>query len=99
MLIAHLFGTRLPLQRFAEKAQDHGLLLWEDCAQAFDGRYAGHPEADAVMFSFGPIKTATSLGGALLRLRDCELLTRMNDPKATYGLVSTSRPRTCNWPS
>jgi len=44
MLIAHLFGTRLPLQPFAEKAQEHGLLLWEDCAQAFDGRYAGHPE-------------------------------------------------------
>jgi len=63
MLIAHLFGTRLPLQPFAEKAQEHGLLLWEDCAQAFDGRYAGHPEADAVMFSFGPIKTATALGG------------------------------------
>jgi hypothetical protein len=47
MLIAHLFGTRLPLQPFAGKAREHGLLLWEDCAQAFDGRYAGHPEADA----------------------------------------------------
>jgi dTDP-4-amino-4,6-dideoxygalactose transaminase len=40
MLIAQLFGTRLPLQPFAEKAREHGLLLWEDCAQAFDGRYA-----------------------------------------------------------
>ena len=49
MLIAHLFGTRLPLQPFAGKAQEHGLLLWEDCAQAFDGRYAGHPEADAAL--------------------------------------------------
>ena len=68
ILIAHLFGTRLPLQPFAGKAKEHGLLLWEDCAQAFDGCYAGHPEADAVMFSFGPIKTATALGGGLLRV-------------------------------
>ena len=86
MLIAHLFGTRLPLQPFAEKAQEHGLLLWEDCAQAFDGRYAGHPEADAVMFSFGPIKTATALGGGLLRVRDRELLTRMRSAQETWPL-------------
>jgi perosamine synthetase len=90
MLIAHLFGTRLPLQPFAEKAQAHGLLLWEDCAQAFDGRYAGHPEADAVMFSFGPIKTATALGGGLLRVRDRELLTRMRSAQATWPLANSA---------
>jgi perosamine synthetase len=89
MLIAHLFGTRLPLQPFAEKAQEHGLLLWEDCAQAFDGRYAGHPEADAAMFSFGPIKTATALGGGLLRVRDRELLTRMRSAQETWSVQAT----------
>jgi perosamine synthetase len=89
MLIAHLFGTRLPLQPFAEKAQERGLLLWEDCAQAFDGRYAGHPEADAVMFSFGPIKTATALGGGLLRVRDRELLTRMRSAQETWSVQET----------
>jgi dTDP-4-amino-4,6-dideoxygalactose transaminase len=91
VLIAHLFGTRLPLQPFAGKAQEHGLLLWEDCAQAFDGRYAGHPEADAVMFSFGPIKTATALGGGLLRVRDRELLRRMRSAQETWPL-SNNRP-------
>jgi dTDP-4-amino-4,6-dideoxygalactose transaminase len=89
MLIAHLFGTRLPLQPFADKAQEHGLLLWEDCAQAFDGRYAGHPEADAAMFSFGPIKTATALGGGLLRVRDRELLTRMRSAQETWPTQET----------
>ena len=88
ILIAHLFGTRLPLQPFAAKAEEHGLLLWEDCAQAFDGRYAGHPEADAVMFSFGPIKTATALGGGLLRVRDRELLARMRSAQETWPLSS-----------
>jgi len=90
ILIAHLFGTRLPLQPFAEKAREHGLLLWEDCAQAFDGRYAGHSEADAVMFSFGPIKTATALGGGLLRVRDRELLARMRSVQETWPLSSRS---------
>src|SRR5262245_27861511 len=89
MLIAHLFGARLPLQPFAEKAQEHGLLLWEDCAQVFDGRYAGHPEADAVMFSFGPIKTATALGGGLLRVRDRELHRRMRSDKESRPLSNS----------
>ena len=94
ILIAHLFGTRLPLQPFAETARERGLLLWEDCAQAFDGRYAGHPEADAVMVSFGPIKTATALGGGLLRVRDRELLTRMRSTQESWPIQKTwSRSR------
>jgi dTDP-4-amino-4,6-dideoxygalactose transaminase len=88
MLMAHLFGTRLPLQPFAETAREHGLLLWEDCAQVFDGRYTGHPDADAVMFSFGPIKTATALGGGLLRVRDRELLARMRSAQAAWPVSS-----------
>ena len=90
LMIAHLFGTRLPLQPFADKAKKHGLLLWEDCAQAFDDRYSGHPEADAAMFSFGPIKTATALGGGLLRVRDRELLVRMRSAQESWPL-STGR--------
>jgi dTDP-4-amino-4,6-dideoxygalactose transaminase len=65
------------------------LLLWEDCAQAFDGRYAGHPEADAVMFSFGPIKTATALGGGLLRVRDRALLARMRSAEESWPVQET----------
>lgn len=89
ILIAHLFGARLPLQPFADKAREHGLLLWEDCAQAFDGRYAGHPQADAVMFSFGPIKTATALGGGLLRVRDRDLLARMRSAQEAWPIQET----------
>jgi dTDP-4-amino-4,6-dideoxygalactose transaminase len=84
LLIAHLFGARLPMTEFVEKARAAGLRLWEDCAQAFDGRYAGHPEADVSMFSFGPIKTATALGGGLLRVRDHKLLARMRQAQAAW---------------
>lgn len=55
-----------------EISKRHGLLLWEDCAQVFTGRedYLGHPESDAVFFSFGVIKRATAFGGGVARVRD-----------------------------
>lgn len=50
----------------------------QDCAQSFAGMaYTGHQDADVSMFSFGTIKTATSFGGAILRVRDSDLLTEM----------------------
>ena len=78
IVIAHLFGTRVPMGPVIELAKKHGLLVIEDCAQAFTGPdYTGHPETDVAMFSFGSIKTMTSLGGALLRVRNAELLRKM----------------------
>lgn len=74
LVAAHLLGGRFPLEPVAEIAREHRLLLVEDCAQAFDGgTFRGSAEADVSMFSFGLIKTATALGGGLLRVRDAEL--------------------------
>lgn len=74
ILVAHVFGSRMELDGVAAVAREHDLLLVEDCAQAFDGpRYAGAPGADVVMFSFGPIKTLTCLGGGLIRVRRSHL--------------------------
>jgi len=78
ILVAHLFGTRLPLEGVVRCCREHNLLLLEDCAQAFAGvGFTGHPEADVSLFSFGPIKTATALGGGLLRVRDLRILAEM----------------------
>jgi perosamine synthetase len=91
ILFAHLFGTRQPLDEVADFAQQRGLLLAEDCAQAFVGReFTGHPEADVSMFSFGPIKTATALGGGLLRVRDPQTLASMKAKMA-------AQPRQGRW--
>ena len=90
MLIAQLFGGRFDLSPFVEFANRHGLVLFEDCAQAFEGRrYLGHDQADVSMFSFGPIKTATALGGGLLRVKDSGLLQRMQQIQAQYPIQST----------
>ncbi len=79
ILIAHLFGGRIDLTRFAAFARQHRLLLWEDCAQAFTGPGdTGDPAADVSMYSFGALKTCTALGGALLKVKDPSLLGRMH---------------------
>jgi dTDP-4-amino-4,6-dideoxygalactose transaminase len=91
ILVAHLFGSRLALEPLLEFARERGLLLFEDCAQAFEGRaYAGHIDSDVAMFSFGTIKTATALGGALLRIANLELAGKIRALHADYP-VQTNR--------
>lgn len=85
IVVAHLFGTRMPMEPIFELAREHGLMVIEDCAQAFNGLgYTGHPEADVSMFSFGPIKTCTALQGALFRIRDRQLYQRMRMAHEQY---------------
>lgn len=74
IVIAHLFGGISDLEEIAQIARNHGLLLIEDCAQAYySPDYTGDSAADVSMFSFGTIKTATALGGGILVFRNPEL--------------------------
>lgn len=84
ILVAHLFGSRMPLAALLEVARQHGLLVIEDCAQAYDGCYHGNPASDVSLFSFGPIKTATALGGALVRCKDRALTDQLRLLQAHY---------------
>ncbi|MDP4645751.1 MAG: DegT/DnrJ/EryC1/StrS family aminotransferase [Akkermansiaceae bacterium] len=78
IVIAHLFGGSAPLDEVHKVAKDHDLLVVEDCAQSFlRPGDSGHPESDAALFSFGPIKTASALGGAVARIKSPELRERM----------------------
>ncbi|MEY2882165.1 MAG: hypothetical protein RLZZ15_4545 [Verrucomicrobiota bacterium] len=94
VLVAHLFGARLPLDPLLVWAHVRGLLVLEDCAQAFaaDG-FDGHAASDVRMFSFGTIKTATAFGGGILLVRDTPLLARLSArharwPAQTNGLYA-----------
>jgi dTDP-4-amino-4,6-dideoxygalactose transaminase len=85
ILVAHLFGSRIDMEPIIRLARQRDLLVVEDCAQAFVGRdYAGHDETDCSLFSFGPIKTATALGGAVLRIRDVAVRQRMLELHDAY---------------
>jgi dTDP-4-amino-4,6-dideoxygalactose transaminase len=80
LVVAHLFGGRVDMGPLVALAREHGLLLIEDCAQAYVGNhYAGDPEVDVSLFSFGPIKTNTALGGGLMIVRQPRLLHRLRE--------------------
>jgi perosamine synthetase len=67
VVIAQLFGCVSSLQAHGDVCRKHGALLVEDCAQAFSGDFhVGDPAADFSLFSFGPIKRFTALGGGII---------------------------------
>jgi dTDP-4-amino-4,6-dideoxygalactose transaminase len=92
ILVAHVFGSRMPLDDIVAIAKRHGLLVIEDCAQAYVGTdYRGHAGSDVCMFSFGPIKTNTALGGAVLQFNDGTLMEKVRAIQATYPVQSRWR--------
>ncbi len=92
LVVAHLFGARLDLGDINTLARERGLLTVEDCAQAFDGvPFAMPPGCDVAMHSFGPVKTATALGGAVLTVRDGALADRMRAIERRYATQSRLR--------
>ena len=78
-LVAHLFGGRSDLNLIRRLTESRNVLLVEDCAQAYCGNhFQGTDAANVSLFSFGPIKTNTSLGGGLVKVRDLDLRDRMS---------------------
>jgi dTDP-4-amino-4,6-dideoxygalactose transaminase len=89
ILVAHLFGSRMPLDPVIRFAEEHGLLVIEDCAQAFAGpETLGDPRSDVALFSFGSIKTTTALGGGILCFRDPALLDRVRRHQSAWPVRS-----------
>jgi perosamine synthetase len=91
LVVAPLFGARADLTPLIETARAHGLFVFEDCAQAFAGcGYRGHEAADLTLFSFGPLKFSTALGGAVLQVRDPALREAMRKLQDSYPVQPTA---------
>ena len=85
IVVAHLFGTRAEVDDIAALARERDVLLIEDHAQAFSGVPDTAPAtADVALWSFGPIKAATALGGAVVTVRSRRLIERMRDIESGY---------------
>ncbi|MCA9015743.1 MAG: DegT/DnrJ/EryC1/StrS aminotransferase family protein [Planctomycetaceae bacterium] len=96
LVVSHLFGARPEIEEILKVAREHRLFVVEDCAQAWcEPDWRGNTQADASLFSFGPIKTATALGGALCRVSDPNILDRMRNRQAQEP-VQVSRKLTFN---
>ena len=86
VLVAQLFGGRADLGALARWCAERDLLLVEDAAQAWAGPGSLASAADVTLVSFGLLKTATAVGGAVLRVRD---------PALRAALASTA----LGWPA
>jgi perosamine synthetase len=91
ILFAPLFGTVIDLEPYVDVGRRNGLLLIEDCAQSLRERsLRPDPHADVSMFSFGAIKTCSALNGAVLRVKDPDLLARMRRTLAGWPAQPTA---------
>ncbi len=90
LVIAQLFGVRSELTPHASIAAARGLLLIEDCAQCYDGITRRLGRADVEMYSFGTIKTATCVGGAVLLVRDPALRSRIRTRQDALPIQPTA---------
>ncbi|MGB3635414.1 MAG: aminotransferase class I/II-fold pyridoxal phosphate-dependent enzyme [Rubrobacteraceae bacterium] len=85
VFVAHLFGGKMDLEDVLRFVEEQDLLLIEDCAQAFQGPdNLGDKSSNVSMYSFGPLKTATALGGAVLSVNDTKLLAKMRFIEQSY---------------
>ena len=92
VLVPHLFGARVDLRGLSSIAQQRGIDVIEDCAQAYSGRsWSGSPTTTASLFSFGPMKTATALQGGIAVVRDPQLRESMQSILASYPPQPTWR--------
>ena len=89
ILAAHLYGKWINLDKVFQVAHAHGLYVLEDCAESFQGlKRKGHKLSDLTFFSFGSIKHYTSLGGAMVRVKNPHILTKMRSRLEEYPVQS-----------
>ena len=87
LLVAHLYGSRMPMREFVDFSRKNNILLIEDGAQGYTGDgWRGDVASDVCLFSFGPIKTATALGGAVMTFRDTALRDRVRAYMADWPM-------------
>ena len=79
IMAVHMMGNPARLNELKAIADAHGLVLIEDCAQAFGATYKGRPVGsigDIGTFSFNVYKTITSGDGGMIVTDDEEVFRR-----------------------
>lgn len=94
IVVSHLFGGRMSMDAVLAIAARHGLPVIEDCAQAFVGfDFVGTRGTAMSMFSFGPIKTHTSLIGAVFTLADGDAAASLRESQLQWTRQAESAYR------
>ncbi|MDO8409241.1 MAG: DegT/DnrJ/EryC1/StrS family aminotransferase [Phenylobacterium sp.] len=82
-VVAHLFGSTNRISD-AARLRERGVFVVEDAAQAFAAPYRGCTETDVTLYSFGPIKRCTALGGGVAVFQNADLAARVQARLDTY---------------
>ena len=80
VMAVHLYGLPCDMEQLTKICRENGLLLIEDCAEAFGSTYAGRPVGtfgDIATFSFFGNKTITTGEGGMVVAKDEEVLDRV----------------------
>jgi hypothetical protein len=89
ILVAHVFGKWCDMDPVIAVAQQYGLAVIEDCAEAFCGfERLGDPRSDIALFSFGVIKYLTAFGGAIAKVKKDSLFSKMSKLYETRDVQS-----------
>lgn len=79
VMVVHLYGLPCDMDAITAICAEHGLLLIEDCAEAFGSRYKGQHVGtfgDAATFSFFGNKTITTGEGGMVVTKSKEVMER-----------------------
>jgi hypothetical protein len=94
LVAVHLFGRMAPMKRLCEIAEEHGLVLLEDCAQAhgasLEGRKAGSFGL-AGCYSFYPTKNLGALGDGGMVVTDEPSVAEKIRSLRNYGKADRDR--------
>lgn len=88
IMVVHLYGQAVPMQKIWELAQKHNLKIIEDSAQAHGAEYQGRRAGnlgDAAGFSFYPGKNLGAMGDAGAVTTNDEVLYNKIKAIANYG--------------
>lgn len=89
IVVAPLFGASIPMEPIITFARQRDIIVVEDCAQSFRGwDNIQSTGADVSLYSFGPIKTSTALGGAVAMVHNERLLSQMRNVQDSYPIQS-----------
>ena len=94
VLLTHLFGNPGGLEQVGELCRARGITLVEDCGQGVGASFRGQPVGTfggAALYTFGPTKNFTLLGGGAATTSDETLARRMEELAAKHPTMSLAK--------
>jgi perosamine synthetase len=96
IIVTHLYGLPMDMERISEIAIKHGIQVIEDCAQSFGANYGEKKTGSfgkASFYSFGLTKNYSTINGGLIAFNDPDTPKHIDnelksfEPRKKFGLL------------